>query len=66
MEDFLTYWLSRVILKTIDHSIKKLFRILEKTELKLIKVTAHRLFNETAKNNDLLPTYTYDIIIKFQ
>ena len=51
-------WLSRTVLKTSSADIIRMFRDLEKLQLKLVCLVSHRTFNETCLNNDLLPTYT--------
>ena len=40
-------WLSRTVLKTSSADIKRLFRELEKLQLKLVSLKSHRTFNET-------------------
>jgi hypothetical protein len=55
---FLTFWLSKVILKISNNNIKLKFREIEKRSIKLLEVKCHRIFNETCINNNLLPTYT--------
>ena len=42
----------------IPTEIKQLYRKYEKNKLKLTTLIAHRLFNETCINNNLLPIYT--------
>ena len=51
-------WLSRTVFKTSSNDVKRMFRDLEKLNLKLVSLESHRTFNETCINNDLLPTYT--------
>ena len=51
-------WLSRTVLKTSSADIIRMFRELEKLQLKIVCLMSHRTFNETCLNNDLLPTYT--------
>ena len=57
----ITFWLSLIILKTLPTEINQLYRKYEK-KLKLTTLIAHRLFNETCINNNLLPIYTYTYI----
>ena len=59
-------WISKVILKISSPNTIHSFRVLERNSTKLLKVLAHRLFNETCLNNSLLPTYTnmYMLYIK--
>ena len=54
----ISFWLSLIILKTLPTEIKQLYRKYEKNKLKLTILIAHRLFNETCINNNLLPIYT--------
>ena len=54
----ISFWLSLIILKTLPTEIKQLYRKYEKNKLKLTTLIAHRLFNETCINNNLLPIYT--------
>jgi hypothetical protein len=51
-------WLSKIILKNINENVKQSYRKLENVSLKLISTNAHRCFNETCINNNLLPKYT--------
>ena len=53
-----TFWLSKIILKIIPSDTIIIFRKLEKEEIKLLSLKAHRLFNETCLNNNVLPKYT--------
>ena len=56
--NFLSKWLSFIILRVSSDDIKVLFRKLERLTMKLIKETSHRKFNETCIINYLLPKYT--------
>lgn len=51
-------WLSKCILKFLTNEEKKLFRTMENHYLKINKTDCDIIFNETCKNNDLLPTFT--------
>ena len=53
-----TLWLSKIMFKQLTPEAKTIFRKLEKNSIKLLNAKAHRLFNETCLNNNLLPTYT--------
>ena len=55
---FLAKCLSTVILKTSSSEVILCFRKYEKTCVKLATAKSHRMFNETCRNNKLLPTYT--------
>ena len=46
----LSRWLSKVILRTSTATNLHLYRILERTSLKLISARSHLLFNETCYN----------------
>ena len=59
----ISFWLSLIILKTLPTEIKQLYRKYEKNKLKLTTLIAHRLFNETCINNNLLPIYTNIIYV---
>ena len=58
MKKFITKWLSNCILNLITDSEKHLFRQLEKASIKTAEARAHRLFNQTCINSNLLPNYT--------
>ena len=55
---FLSKWLSTCILKLLNNEQKHQFRKIEKTSLKLLETKAHRQFNITCQNKNLLPNYT--------
>ena len=55
---FILTWHSKIILKTLPIATKTIFRKYEKSMSKLVTLRAHLLFNETCKNNELLPIYT--------
>ena len=40
-------WLSRTVFKTSSNDVKRMFRDLEKLNLKLVSLESHRTFNET-------------------
>ena len=52
------FWLSKVVLRTSNQNELHLFRVLEKTSLKLLNARSHLLFCETSLNNNLLPNFT--------
>ena len=58
MKNILTYWLSLIILRTLNIDKLNKFRKLEKNEIKLNKEQSHLDFNITCFNSDLLPIYT--------
>ena len=55
---FLTFWMSKCILKIIPTEVKDLFRNYERNAKKLLTAHSHRKFNETCLNNNLLPNYS--------
>ena len=50
---------SKTIVNSLEHDVKKTFRKLERTSIKLITTIAHNSFNETCLNNSLLPNYSH-------
>ena len=52
------FWMSKVVLRTSNQNELHLFRVLEKTSLKLLNARSHLLFCETSLNNNLLPNFT--------
>ena len=50
---------SKTIVNSLEHDVKKTFRKLERTSIKLITAIDHHSFNETCLNNSLLPNYSY-------
>ena len=57
-ENYFSYWLSLVALRTSSPLIKKKFRQLETLSIKIVEVQSHQLFNKCCLTNNLLPTYT--------
>ena len=59
-KNIITKWLSRIILKQniLPNHTLLLYRKLERTAIRLASARAHRSFNETCINNNLLPNYT--------
>ena len=51
-------WYSKVVLKYSPPDALHAYRNIERNTVKLIKSRAHRSFNETCVNNNLLPNYT--------
>ena len=54
----ISFWLSKIILRSLDNDKKAKFRELEKTSIKLTETRSHQLFNKCCMINNLLPTYT--------
>jgi len=57
IEFIVTKWLSLIVFKKSSENIKNLYRKIERTRIKLIKIKCHLSFNETCIINKLLPTY---------
>ena len=55
LRNFLTLWLSKVVIWTSCPDLLRSYRNFEKTYLKIVELKIHRLFNE---NVNLLPVYT--------
>ena len=58
IKQYFILWTSRVILRILSDSEKKLFRKWESSFMKQISNEEHRNFNELCVQNDLFPTYT--------
>ena len=59
LANVLIFWLSLVILKTLNVTDLKIYRKLEKVNKKIILVKSHLWFNKTCVLNNLLPKYTH-------
>ena len=55
---FLVRWLSFIILRTSTPQVKREYRKIERSKVKILKLKCHQAFNETCVINKLLPTYT--------
>ena len=56
-------WLSRTVFKTSSNDVKRMFRDLEKLNLKLVSLESHRTFNETCINIFICITYILSLYI---